>query len=82
MNKSIKNGSWYEEVNESFSTVTCSICNAKSGPKGQKGLRIRSWVCTECGAEHNRDVNAAVNILYKSKFRIGQDTPVEGIHIT
>lgn len=29
--------------------------------------------------EHDRDVNAAKNILRRSKFRIGYDTPVEGV---
>lgn len=76
--KAIKHGVWYEEVNESYSTQTCSQCGSIEGPRGVAGLAIRTWECS-CGAEHNRDVNSARNILHKSKFRIGQDTPVEGI---
>jgi putative transposase len=77
--KSVREGTWFEEVNESFTTQACSDCGSISGPKGQKGLEIRSWVCSECGSEHERDINAAINILNKSNFRIGHDTPVEGI---
>ncbi|MEJ6002787.1 RNA-guided endonuclease InsQ/TnpB family protein [Paucibacter soli] len=55
-------GVWFQEVNESFSTVTCSACGARSGPTGQAGLAVRSWTC-KCGATHDRDVNAARNIL-------------------
>ena len=33
--------------------------------KKQKDLRIRSWICPSCGAGHDRDVNAAKNILEK-----------------
>jgi putative transposase len=29
---------------------------------GKKDLSIRAWKCINCGAEHDRDVNAAVNI--------------------
>ncbi|WP_244234912.1 transposase [Pseudomonas aeruginosa] len=25
-------------------------------------MDIRSWTCQECGTEHDRDVNAAINI--------------------
>jgi len=39
---------------------TCSACGAKDGPKP---LHVRSWQCKACGAVHDRDVNAARNIL-------------------
>jgi putative transposase len=39
---------------------TCSICGTKDGPKP---LHVRSWRCGVCGAVHDRDVNAAINIL-------------------
>jgi putative transposase len=38
----------------------CSACGVKDGPKP---LSVRTWTCTACSAEHDRDVNAAVNIL-------------------
>lgn len=41
------------------SSKTCSHCGYKY--KDLK-LRERSWTCPECGAEHDRDYNAAVNI--------------------
>jgi putative transposase len=63
--KSIAAGVWFEEVNEAFSTQTCSACGGlpESRPKGIAGLGIREWTCTECGAVHDRDTNAAKNIL-------------------
>jgi putative transposase len=65
----------YEEVNESFSTRVCSFCDSKTGPKGVTDLGIRSWVCAECGVLHDRNVNSARNILFRSGYR----TPAEGI---
>jgi len=38
----------------------CSACGVKDGPKP---LHVRAWQCKECGAVHDRDVNAATNIL-------------------
>jgi putative transposase len=64
--KAIGLGVEYNEVNESFSTVTCSDCSARSGPRGLSGLGVRDWVCSECGSVHQRDVNAARNILHVS----------------
>lgn len=55
----------FEEVNEAYTTQTCSCCGciSDSSPKGRAGLGIREWACAECGAKHDRDVNAAKNIL-------------------
>jgi putative transposase len=39
---------------------TCSVCGANDGPKP---LQVRSWRCNACGAVHDRDINAAKNIL-------------------
>jgi putative transposase len=38
----------------------CSACGVKDGPKP---LNVREWECQACGAVHDRDVNAARNIL-------------------
>lgn len=62
--KSIRNGSNYMEVDESFTTQTCHICGRKSGPKGLADLNKRDWVC-DCGVRHDRDVNSAINILQR-----------------
>lgn len=51
------------EVNEAFSSVTCSACHQKTGPSGLSDLGIREWQCSHCGEAHDRDVNAAKNIL-------------------
>jgi IS605 OrfB family transposase len=58
-------GVWFEEVNEKYTTQACSSCGSLSpnSPKGRAGLGIREWSCPMCGALHDRDVNAAKNIL-------------------
>ena len=55
----------YVEVDERFTTQVCSCCGSISGssPKGMGALGIREWRCSECGETHDRDVNAARNIL-------------------
>ena len=60
----------YREVNEMGSTVTCSDCGSVGGPKGREGLVVREWTCGGCGVVHDRDVNAARNIL-----RFGCEAP-------
>nr|WP_275445893.1 MULTISPECIES: transposase [unclassified Halomonas] len=53
----------FREVREAYTSRTCSSCGSLSGPQGVNGLRVRGWECAECGALHDRDVNAARNIL-------------------
>ena len=59
----------FEVTNESYTTVTCSHCGSLSGPRGVNGLIVRSWVCSDCGKSHDRDVNASRNILIGSRCR-------------
>ena len=42
------------------STGPCSACDVNTGPKP---LNVRQWTCTACVAVHDRDRNAAKNIL-------------------
>ena len=81
--KAVRHGAWFEEVNESYTTQTCSDCGTlpDSRPKGIAGLGIRNWVCSECGGMHDRDVNAAKNILNKFASRAGHGTLVVGIPV-
>lgn len=77
--KAIGNASWYEfrtmleykckwygkqliVVPPQYTSQECSNCHHNSG---KKTLDIREWTCDNCGIHHDRDVNAAKNILAK-----------------
>jgi putative transposase len=48
------------EVGRFFaSSKTCSCCGEK---KADLPLNVRSWNCEKCGAAHDRDINASINI--------------------
>lgn len=63
--KSIRNGGSTLEVSEAYTSQVCSACGTlpASRPRGIADLGIREWTCGDCGTVHDRDVNAACNIL-------------------
>lgn len=77
--KSIYDASWYELTRQlqykadwnnrqyikigrfTKSSQSCHVCGYIN--KDTKDLSVRKWICPNCGAVHDRDVNAAINIL-------------------
>jgi IS605 OrfB family transposase len=76
--KAIRHGGGTLEVSENYTTQTCSECGTlpASRPRGIAGLDKRMWSCSDCGTVHDRDVNAALNIL-----RAGLRTLTGGAHV-
>lgn len=73
--KAMRHGGICIEVDERLTSQVCSACGAlpEGRPRGIAGLGIREWACGDCGAVHDRDVNAARNIL-----RLGLQSLAEG----
>ncbi len=67
----------FQEVNEAYLTQTGSCCGSISlnSPKGRAGLRIREWTRDNCKTTHDREVNAALNILATGHRRLTVGTP-------
>jgi putative transposase len=58
--KSEWEGKTYLEVDRFFpSSKTCNVCLNKVD---SLSLDVRNWTCSKCDTQHNRDVNAAINI--------------------
>lgn len=67
----LRSGGMLLEVSEHLTSQVCSECGSlpPSRPKGIADLSKRMWCCDDCGTEHDRDCNAARNIL-----RVGLNT--------
>lgn len=77
--KSIYDASWYELTRQlqykaewnnrkyikigrfTKSSQPCNVCGYVN--KDTKNLSVRKWICPNCGTVHDRDINAAINIL-------------------
>ena len=65
--KAKREGKHLVKIDQWFaSSKTCSCCNRK---QEKMPLNIRSWTC-ECGAFHDRDINAAVNIKHQGILKL------------
>ena len=63
--KAARYGRTFARVDRWFpSSQLCSVCGIQDGPKP---LSVRSWTCPACGAVHDRDLNAARNILLEGR---------------
>ncbi|MFD6549160.1 RNA-guided endonuclease InsQ/TnpB family protein [Streptomyces sp. NPDC058398] len=63
--KAAKHGRTFAKVARAFpSSQVCSACGFRDGPKP---LHVRSWTCGECHAVHDRDHNAARNVLFEGR---------------
>lgn len=62
-------GLWYDcevfKIDRFYpSSKTCSHCGCV---QDKMPLNIRKWTCPDCGKKHDRDINAAINILMEGK---------------
>ena len=66
-------------VDSKHTTMTCSNCGSLTGPIGLNKLAVRNWECSACGAQHDRDINAARTIL---NFGLGYSLDITETHVS
>ncbi|MDA8193506.1 MAG: RNA-guided endonuclease TnpB family protein [Thermaerobacter sp.] len=55
------------------SSKTCASCGYKVS---KMPLAVREWTCPACGTQHDRDVNAAINLRHVAESWVGGFQPV------
>ena len=64
--KAKKHGRTLTKINQWYpSTQICNKCGYQN--KKTKNLNIRQWTCPQCHTTHDRDINAAKNILKEAQ---------------
>ncbi len=66
--KSDWSGKTFVKVDPKYTSQDCSNCQERTGPKND--LSVRRWTCSSCKASHDRDINAAINILNKALAKV------------
>ena len=67
--KSNWKGRVFHKIDKWFpSSQICSNCGYNDG---KHTLDIREWICPKCGKEHDRDINASINILNQGIKELG-----------
>lgn len=71
--KAVLHGSQIVEVPTFYpSSQTCHVCGYKNPIT--KNLAVREWQCPNCNTQHDRDINAAQNILSKAKEILAEES--------
>lgn len=63
------------KVQPAYTTRTCHCCGNVLTEKLEAS--IREWTCSKCGAHHDRDVNAAKNILAKGLTKLEENAKLK-----
>lgn len=61
--------------------ASSKTCSCRGHKVDSMPLKVRSWTCTSCGTEHDRDVNAAINIRQQGVIKLraeGLSVPANG----
>jgi putative transposase len=70
-------GRCVQVVSERDTSRSCSSCGSLSGPHGVNGLRVRRWVCCDCGESHDRGLTPE-DWTAGSLYRVGLSSVAHG----
>lgn len=64
-----------QKVDPHYTSITCNCCGTMLREK--LATSIREWTCPKCGTHHDRDVNAAKNILKLGLTKLEENTKLK-----